>query len=436
MDVLLRLLACCLVCVQPTLAFHRSNLLAPVTVSRLSPGLRMSDTSVSPSTGTWVCLQQLRREREALSSRIAAVRPRVGVKGSSPSTLIVLAHGLAGTQGDLAFLKEAIMGEGAQDAALVLLAGSNEGKTADGVARGGRRLAAEILELVEKSPSLTHISLVGNSLGGLYSRYAAALLYTPFGGGDICGLLPRDFVTTATPHLGVRRYTYVPVPDFLHGLAPAVPGLGRTGADLLMSDAEDGWQEAGREVQGDGWRSEPPLLVQMATHDEFLKPLAVFGRRRAYANLEGDALVPMGTAAFFVPIGRSTWGLFEKGVSDLFRSKARILSDERYPEIECALEVPAAPNLCAEREGAGGGVGGDNADVEARMAAGLDSLGWSKVGVRFSGLLPLAHNKIVALNGGGPIRALMNPVWKEGRSTMRHCAAFLLEAGGLDASVP
>lgn len=151
-----------------------------------------------------------------------------------------------GTQADLSFLKEAIEDIDAHDK-LVLLSGSNEGKTTDGVAQGGRRLAHEILKVVEACPSLTSISFVGNSLGGLYARYAAALLYTPSPstcslshGGDgaggkngdagcVCGLSPGDFVTTASPHLGVRRFTYVPVPDVLQAFAPGLV-IGRTGA--------------------------------------------------------------------------------------------------------------------------------------------------------------------------------------------------------------
>ena len=72
----------------------------------------------------------------------------------------------------------------------------------------------------------------------------------------ICGLLPRDFVSTASPHLGVRRFTYIPVPDLLHGLAPPLL-IGQTGSDLFLSDAES--------------EDEPPLLVQMGTRQEFLQ---------------------------------------------------------------------------------------------------------------------------------------------------------------------
>ena len=53
---------------------------------------------------------------------------------------------------------------------LVHSASANEGRTRDGVAAGGRRLAAEVEQLVtdaaRRGDSLRTISLVGNSLGG------------------------------------------------------------------------------------------------------------------------------------------------------------------------------------------------------------------------------------------------------------------------------
>ena len=251
-------------CKRPDLGAPRYTFKTQTLYTRVV-SLKMSSLMEGAS---WTCLWRLKRERENLAERIQKIISRRGENGDKmtsqgPSTLIVLAHGLSGTQGDLLFLKEAIESADAQSDSLVLLASRNEGKTTDGVANGGCRLAAEIIDLVENSPSLTHISLVGNSLGGLYSRYAAALLYTRQGGGAlglederICGLLPRDFVSTASPHLGVRRFTYIPVPDLLHGLAPPLL-IGQTGSDLFLSDAES--------------EDEPPLLVQMGTRQEFLQ---------------------------------------------------------------------------------------------------------------------------------------------------------------------
>lgn len=81
---------------------------------------------------------------------------------------------------------------------------------------------------MKKTESLRKISFLAHSLGGLFARYAIAVLYTPdisstdhsvdspsssngnsktecsVGRGLIAGLKPINFITLATPHLGVR----------------------------------------------------------------------------------------------------------------------------------------------------------------------------------------------------------------------------------------
>lgn len=226
--------------------------------------------------------------------------------------------------------------------------------------------ARQILELVGSKPSLSRISLVGNSLGGLYVRYAAKLLYSngdagrPGGGATIAGLKPSVFMTIACPHLGVRRFTYVPLPSMLHSLAGVF--VGRTGADLFLSRSSSSASAAaatavnstggggaseivppppsppspsespstraggssgsiegnvvgagdGETAGGDGGGTrngagrargerESILLYSMGTSEQFLRPLKAFRWRRAYANRRGDFMVPYGTAAFLEP---------------------------------------------------------------------------------------------------------------------------------------
>lgn len=69
---------------------------------------------------------------------------------------------------------------------------------------------SQIKRIVTANPSFREISIVGNSLGGLYARYAISLLYEPRD-KTIAGLRPKTFMTVATPHLGVRRFLVVPV---------------------------------------------------------------------------------------------------------------------------------------------------------------------------------------------------------------------------------
>jgi hypothetical protein len=89
-------------------------------------------------------------------------------------------------------------------------------------------LSKQVLQVVKKTESLKRISFLAHSLGGLFARYAIAVLYsrdtynrdqpgdlaystagnsqsTSFSkGGMIAGLEPINFITLATPHLGVR----------------------------------------------------------------------------------------------------------------------------------------------------------------------------------------------------------------------------------------
>lgn len=177
---------------------------------------------------------------------------------------------------------------------------------------------------------------------------------TAAGGGEtVAGLKPSVFMTIASPHLGVRCFTYVPLPTPLHSLASVF--VGKTGSDLFLkrngksSDAfpppppppsgpslspsairgaVQRWfslspGDAGGEAVGNGpWVGsgspggtgasagggagvgagrEASLLYEMATSEEFLRPLKAFRWRRAYANRRGDFMVPYGTAAFVSP---------------------------------------------------------------------------------------------------------------------------------------
>ena len=84
----------------------------------------------------------------------------------------------------------------------------------------------QVTQVVQKTESLKRISFLAHSLGGLFARYAVAVLYSPntpsssksndlanptipqaaysSKRGTIAGLEPINFITLATPHLGVR----------------------------------------------------------------------------------------------------------------------------------------------------------------------------------------------------------------------------------------
>lgn len=97
----------------------------------------------------------------------------------------------------------------------------------------------QVLLIVKKTPTLRKISFVAHSLGGLFARFAIAVLYEPpihSGGnsaaavdetqasllGTIAGLQPITLVTLATPHLGVRGKKQV-LPDFASSRRSNIP---------------------------------------------------------------------------------------------------------------------------------------------------------------------------------------------------------------------
>lgn len=255
-------------------------------------------------------------------------------------------------------------------------------KTLSGVRDGGRGLSLEIKKTISQYQGLEKISVVGNSLGGLYARYAIKELFDPKA-GTIGGLDPHCFMTIATPHLGVRDFTYIDVPLAVKKTLSMT--MLHTGRDLMLSDAPV---------------DEPTksLLYQMATGEEYTLPLRSFRKRILYANLEKDFAVPLGTAAF------------------LSSQEVRRMR-ERYVHLHgvvAEMVSPATPHSPA------GVDSGDSAVVED-MIRGLDACGWTKCIAHFDSSLPLAHQKISALRRG--------PEWvsdvlgfSEGKYVMNHAA--------------
>ena len=355
----------------------------------------------------------------------------VVVASGAPTHLVVLQHGLYGNPCNLQEMQQQLHALGGGQV-LAHLATSNEGRTRDGVAAGGRRLADEIRVLVNANPSLRTISLVGNSLGGLYVRAAATELLEQAagkGGGLMANLEPRVLVTTACPHLGVRRYTYLPLPEFLTPAGRLVAG--RTADELLLRDKAAGGGGGGGGGETGGGGEAVPLLVAMSQpQSPHVLALRRFTRRRLYANLRGDFMVPFGTAA----IEGAGWAA---GVGDATRAKYFYEGAPDLSFIDQSVCTGAADGVAVVRECAAEGGSGDqagSAEMEELMRRGLSSVGWSKVAVAFRGattLTPLAHNKLPALRRPGWRRAFE---WveqaHEGRVVVEHAVRYILD--GLD----
>mmetsp|Transcript_7458 Transcript_7458/g.18843 ORF Transcript_7458/g.18843 Transcript_7458/m.18843 type:complete len:641 (-) Transcript_7458:141-2063(-) len=310
-----------------------------------------------------------------------------------------LVHGLNGMSKDLSYLKRA-MTETALDRReqarnannkthdVVLYAPfCNELRTNDGLVAGGERLVDELRDMIHqemeerltkgnrtKAPTIT-LSFVGNSLGGLYSRYAIAKLVDRFcqeeGGALILDgkyrMFLNIFCTTATPHLGVASHTFIRLPRTAEvGVAHA---MGQTGRDIFRVN---------------------DLLRQMATKSHYLVPLKKFQQRIAYANAYGtDFPVPVHTAAFLNHESDYPHHFAEEG-DDLQKQLV-----EEHSDLHIAtMHTPAQhhDHLDDDVYERASSETGDNELVH--MSRSLDALGWKKVFVDPRKIVPKLSNPI------------------------------------------
>ncbi|CAM9984515.1 unnamed protein product, partial [Phaeothamnion confervicola] len=192
-----------------------------------------------------------------------------------PEHLWVLVHGIRGDPSDLQYMAEQIRSRHGSDAAMVVSA-ANAGPlaTLDGIPKGGVRLFEEVMGELEKGRSLCYLSFVCHGTGGLYARYAVRLL-------DERGVLgarvePLNFITLGAPHVGTLLGTGGVV-----GKVHQVFDM-ETSTQLRLADGRAG--------------GNPPLLLKMAA-PEYLRALARFRRRAAYANVRHDSAVEYCSAA-------------------------------------------------------------------------------------------------------------------------------------------
>ncbi|KAK8976768.1 hypothetical protein V6N11_047538 [Hibiscus sabdariffa] len=225
----------------------------------------------------------------------------------NPDHLLVLVHGILASPSDWTYAEAELKRRLGRNFLIYASSVNSHTKTFAGIDGAGKRLADEVLQVVNKTESLKRISFLAHSLGGLLARYAIAMLYSesdssgtlsdsvidssvPSRRGMIAGQEPISFITLATPHLGVRGRKQLPfllgVP-FLEKLAPPVAPfvVGRTGKQLFLTD---------------GKPSRPPLLLRMASDCEdgkFLSALRAFKSRTLYANVSYDYMVGWRTSS-------------------------------------------------------------------------------------------------------------------------------------------
>jgi len=298
--------------------------------------------------------------------------------------LIVLVHGVYGNDKEMGYLQEALEREASSSENLIVYsATSNVGKTTDGIAAGGKRLAAEVLHKIESHQTEQFtLTMVGNSLGGLYARYAISELLPH------SKIEPKTFCTTATPHLGVSHHTYIPVPKWAEWVIGST--MRTTGRDLFLQST---------------------IVHELATKETFLAPLRRFQYRLAYANAYGtDFQVPTSTAAFLARADtphftidqprkgsiilrvktNETNSITGSNVQTTSKNDVQTENNKEYGNTEISTGMPRMAN-------------------DAEMAASLDSLGWTKVfcDVREDLPLPSLWNPFASTDA----TLMKQPVW-------------------------
>lgn len=266
--------------------------------------------------------------------------------------VVFVSHGLYGTpHGGTGYVMQTLQvqadGLGYGDNVMVYNLCDNEGKTTDGIAAGGRRMADEVNavldQLIRPPYRKISVSFIGYSLGGLYSRFALSILGPKFSRDRIT---PKVFATLATPHLGVDNNTLVPIPPFLQSIVAR--SMGTTGSNLLRF-------ASGKEGS--------VLIDDMATQPQFVKPLKSFEHRLAYINAyQTDFQVSVSTAGF---LGTVTHKVRVKSHQRVSPPTLNPFEAGRYRTTSCSAPEVASPSSSTLSLD----------DISKH----LDNIGWTKV---------------------------------------------------------
>ncbi|WJX22435.1 hypothetical protein P8452_11742 [Trifolium repens] len=394
---------------------------SPPISSRSSPQPSSSSSpccSSSSSTPNSIFTSLSGRNRRERHENLRAKAMSTTTQGMSPSRtsgnlkndpdhLLVLVHGIWSSPSDWTYAEEELKRHLGKSFLIYASSSNAYTKTLTGIDDAGKRLADEVMQVVKKTKSLKRISFLAHSLGGLFARYAIALLYSPdtynsgqpgdpancvmensqgtdFSKGMIAGLEPMSFITLATPHLGVRGKKQLPflfgVPILEKLVAPIAPlFIGRTGTQLFLTDDKP---------------NKPSLLLRMTSDCEdgkFISALGAFRCRVVYANVSYDHMVGWRTSSIRreVELGkppRQSLDGYKHVVDVKFCPPVPSDGPQFPPEAVKAKETAQHSQNNVEF----------HEIMEEEMIQGLQRLGWIKVDVNFhSAVWPLfAHSNI------------------------------------------
>jgi len=355
--------------------------------------------------------------------------------------LVVLVHGYLGSDREQEYLGEALMKEskklidvdslndnsngnnndnntdvschrGHRHQLAILNSKANVKVSTDGVAQGGKRLAEEISEwiaqqtaTIERSDSeddskssssstlestststIVTFSMIGNSLGGLYGRYALAELDNIFhnnnddNGNNKNPILPLVFCTTSSPHLGASQETFSKLPRWVE------PYVATVFQQQTMDDLFG--------------VNDSTVVMDMCLHPtetnngekkdndenhEYLYPLQQFQKRIAVANAyKTDFLVSVSSGAFLSLDSNSI-----HHHQDLVTSSTRLMKDMGY----VALQVVTKRETTERTDD-----GDENSSTSSTPRSCVDSLaklGWHKIFIDSRDILPGFMNFLI-----------------------------------------
>ncbi len=298
----------------------------------------------------------------------------------------------------------------------------------------GNRSRTSSTNSMKKKRNIQHISIsfIGNSLGGLYSRFALSCIPQQFEISSITIKLHYNiFCTTVTPHLGVASNTFLKLPRFMEHVIGNV--LLSTGRDLFRVDNYEtnsgnrGRSDSKSEIKRDGDGSGDftlfnplcgekkeslvddndacptgtpttyqyqanDLIYKMAVDDSFVQPLMAFRKRIAYINAFGsDFQVPTSTAAFLDE--QSTYPHY---VIDVNHEDDSFSEPEDHPSTFVIAVTKTETDydiLCAKNEWYQG------KSPHLIMSNRLDAMGWYKVFIDTRDRIPLPSFSIRSMFG-------------------------------------
>ena len=157
---------------------------------------------------------------------------------NEPSHLVVLIHGVNGFASDCEYIGKAIRTahDIGQNRNLYIAAPTvNQGLSHDGILLGSKRYLKWIRNHVNRFQSITEISIIGHSLGGLYARCLVGLLWKEKMLSPIGSIQPHTLITLATPHLPPRQHDWLFGRKFGAFLLEALIGKSGQGIYLLSN---------------------------------------------------------------------------------------------------------------------------------------------------------------------------------------------------------